>query len=1477
MTASPDGGLAGPGARAVLLGTGSHAPGSALPPLPSVDTTLDDLARALCESCGMPPGHIVRPPRDAGPTDIVAAVEEACAGATGPVLLYYTGHGLLGPGDELYLATYASRSDRQVAGAVPYRTLRDLLGDAPSGALVVLDCCFSGRASTPPKDGGAPQPFAAARPRGSFLLTSASHYALSFAPQGERHTRFSGQLLRLLTEGDPAGPPWLTADHLHTVLDRRLADDGHARPARQSEGTMGALVLAPNRAYRKPDPDAEPPADVPCPYPGMEPFRAEDAAHFFGRDALAARLLDAVEDPAASGPIVLVGASGAGKSSLLRAGLLAGIEARHGQDWPALLLPAPGPRPLTALAAAWARATGRGAAEVRSALASGRLPGPAPGHPACRLLVVDQFEEVFTRCPDPRERAAFIAALAGGGPGPRPRVVLGLRADHYGSCLAHPLLERALAAHQITVPPMREEDLRAAVEGPAAAAGLTLEPGLTDRLLHDLREGRSGDDAGALPFLAHALRETWLRRSGARLTLAGYQATGGIWRSVATTTEALYQSLDQAGRAGLRELLLRLVYFPPQGTVGGAVRQRVPLDRLPHPAIRDRLAEARLITTDQDTAQISHEALLHAWPRLRRWIEEDAATLRLRQRVRAAAEEWHRSGRDAAFLYRGSRLEHAAAELLSQARRRPLDARSLEFLTAGQRAAARERYRERQRVRLLRSTVVVIAVALCLTVIAALAAVRQQRIAEEQREVAAYRALLAQAENTRAADPRLSLRQGLAAYALQPTADARRALFETLAASPFRGSVRLPAGTTGGVRLGPGGRTLVTAGQDGSGLHLWDTGRVTRAGAGAGPLATLPCDGARAEAAAFSSDGRTLAAPCGGAVTVWDIDGLAEGTAPRRLSAPAVTGLPGAPEAVALNEDGTVLAAAGWWPGDLAEGRETGGALVLWDLGEPEQPRRLSVTRRVYETDSVAFSPDGDTLAAASATLRGSGALDADSLWGVTGVRLWDASDPEQPRPGALTRGSNGHLAFSGDGSLLATCQGNAVKLIGVRGPGEAEVLAERSAHTDLVSGLALSADGERLATGSLNGEVTVWDVSDARSPERSRVLPGHQSVSALAFGSGGALVSADEGNGEAELIRWDLAATAAPQVVGEVPADVTALSADGHVLAAASGTGLRLWDPRDPADPRPLSPPADTGSLVLDLALDSRGTLLASGHVDGTLRLWDITDRSRLREAGTIRLPTSQEHLSLAFSPSGPLLAASGAQNSFSEGWTALWDVSDPASPAEGGSFTGTGARYRLSFSPDGSLLLIPGQWSVAVRETGADEDGLVVLEESDGNGAFHPGGDLVATGETGGAVLLWDLTAAGGPAVTGRAGPEDDGRDVRYLLLSFHPGGTLLAGGGDDDAAWLWSTGDPGRPHLAATLDGHPDDVTGIEFAGDGRTMVTVSGGRAYLWDLGGYPEIAADTLGMACRAADGGFSPGEWEEHVPDAGYEESCPAQ
>lgn len=499
-TAAPATGLAAPGTRAVLVGTGRHASGSALPALPGVDTTLDDLGRILRDGCGMPEGHIRRVPADATAAEVIGAVEQAVAEATGTVLFCYTGHGLLGPGDQLYLATRGSLAEDTISHGVPYGVVKDLLGGAMGGSVVILDCCFSGRAAAPGRHRGV---YDSALPNGSFLLTSASDFALSYAPEGERHTLFGGRLLRLLEEGDPSGPPLLTMDDVHAYLDRAFRD-GPVRPHRQSGGTLGALVVAPNHAYRPERPAAAlPPADVPCPYPGMEPFRPEDRAHFFGREEVTERLLDAVCDPAADGrPLVLVGASGAGKSSLLRAGLLAGLEDRHaagrpGVPWPALLLPAPGPHPLRALAERWAAATGHPADEVHRALAAGEeLPAPRPGFPACRSLIVDQFEETFTRCADPEERTRFVrllCATGGGGPA-RPRVVLGLRADHYGSCLAHPELVRALEHGQFTVSPMGEAALRTAVEQPALRAGLALEDGLTDRLMADLRQDSGRDD-----------------------------------------------------------------------------------------------------------------------------------------------------------------------------------------------------------------------------------------------------------------------------------------------------------------------------------------------------------------------------------------------------------------------------------------------------------------------------------------------------------------------------------------------------------------------------------------------------------------------------------------------------------------------------------------------------------------------------------------------------------------------------------------------------------------------------------------------------------------------------------------------------------------------------------------------------------------------------------------------------------------------
>ncbi len=266
----PLGDLAGAGARAVLVGTSRHTGASGLPDLPSVATTVEDLRQALEEVCGMAPAHIRTIVDPTDESTVLEAVEAAAEQAGGVVLFYFAGHGLLGPGDRLYLATHASTGGDRVAWSVSYQTIRDVLGDLPASTVVVLDCCFSGLADAAARNRQR-DPYASARPRGSYLLTSASHYAVSYAPPGERHTLFTGELLRLLREGDPAGPLRLTLDHVHGYLDRRL-QDAAVRPYRQSDGRAGELVLAANSAYQPgPEPDdasSRPPDDSPCPYPG---------------------------------------------------------------------------------------------------------------------------------------------------------------------------------------------------------------------------------------------------------------------------------------------------------------------------------------------------------------------------------------------------------------------------------------------------------------------------------------------------------------------------------------------------------------------------------------------------------------------------------------------------------------------------------------------------------------------------------------------------------------------------------------------------------------------------------------------------------------------------------------------------------------------------------------------------------------------------------------------------------------------------------------------------------------------------------------------------------------------------------------------------------------------------------------------------------------------------------------------------------
>jgi DNA-binding SARP family transcriptional activator/WD40 repeat protein len=468
-----------------------------------------------------------------------------------------------------------------------------------------------------------------------------------------------------------------------------------------------------------------------CPYLGLVPYGQEDADRFFGRQ----RDIDAGLDRLArTGVLAVVGPSGSGKSSLVRAGLAATL-ARAGRR---VIVVTPGDRPTDALTVL---------------PSSGRQP----------VLVVDQCEEVFAPAVDPTDRDTFLAALvehATAAP-----LVVAMRADRVGALAATPAFAAAIEPGLHVLTRMSESDLRDAIEGPARQAGLRLEPGLVDLLVREVE-----DEPGALPLLSHALRQTWIAREGRTLTVAGYRSSGGIRGAVARTAEQVYGEASDDERRVLRDLLLRLVVPSPEGE---PVRSRVSRRTLEtddaHVRLIERLVGARLLTSDEDRVEVAHEALTRAWPRLRAWLDDDVDGQRILRHLIGAADSWDAMGQPTSELYRGVRLERA----LDWRRRSAPDLRPVEaaFLEESERQAAAEAEAGRRRRRALVS---VLGTAAAVSLVLGAAAVLQARDATAQRDLAIAAEVRAEAAASQARG------RGLLASSLA-VADADPALAKLLA------------------------------------------------------------------------------------------------------------------------------------------------------------------------------------------------------------------------------------------------------------------------------------------------------------------------------------------------------------------------------------------------------------------------------------------------------------------------------------------------------------------------------------------------------------------------------------------------------------------------------------------------------------------------------------------------------------------------
>ena len=1229
------------------------------------------------------------------------------------------------------------------------------------------------------------------------------------------------------------------------------------------------------------------------PFPGLRPFDVEEHRVFFGRAAEVRALAELLRSPAeraGRGMLLVVGPSGCGKSSLVRAGLLPVMADEPG--WWALAPLVPGTDPVAALTrelAAGARQVDLDwtVAQVRERLEDGRLgeladelllAAPGSGRRRRLLVVVDQFEELFTQTA-PTARARFAELLRPALDNPI-QVVVTLRPEFLAQLLASPELAN-LPTRVFTLRPLHRDALATVIKGPARLAGIRIEEQLVDRLVGDTDTGE------ALPLLAFTLEQLadGVGRGG-QLSTARYEELGGVQGALVRQADAaLADARAAAGRSPGEVIggLLRLVTVDEQGN---PTRWRVDRDELPEP-VRielDAFVARRLLTTDTDNGTVvvgvTHEAFLSAWPPLTAAIVAAASALRMRRAVEQAAIEWDRNGRPSSRLWERGQL--AAAVNDTGARIRPaspssgspasvsstqlqrwrwlldrnptlatdrvaLSPRARAFLHASIRVDRRRR----------RRGTTILSLLLVLAVAAAGVAVNRQRAAQLRQRVATAHGLVARAEAARESDPRLALLLGIAAQRIHVDHETQSSLLNILLTTQYGGTLGGHNDAAHSVAFAAGGHTLATSGFDGT-IVLWDLADPTQ------PHRLGQSRTGHAEAAtsvAFAPDGHTLATGGrDGTVILWDVS---DPTQPRPIGQP-LTSHRAKVHSLAFAPDGRTLATSSF-----------DGTVILWDLADPTtRPLRIGqpLTGHRKGVHSVAFAPDGHSL--------------ATSGFDET-VILWDLADRSQPhrigRPLTGHAGATYSAAFASDDSTLATSdrRGNVI-LWDLSDRSRPRRIGRPLIHRDGVHSLAFSPDGRTLATGGLDHTLMLWDLADRTRPRPiGQPLTGHVDViESVAFAPDGGTLATSAADGT--VILWDLAGRSRFRPIGQplLHGDgvrLVAFSPDGRTLASGGlDHAVILWDLAVPTQPRRIGLPLFHRDAVESVAFAPDGRTLASGGLDHAVMLWDLSDRSRPHRLGQPLLGHRDAVESVAFAPDGRTLASSSRDRT-----VVLWDLADPTQPRRiGQPLTGHGDGVRpVAFSPDGRTLASGGLdhavilWDLAVP-TQPRRIGLPLFHrDAVESVAFAPDGRTLASGGLDHAVMLWDLSDRSRPHRLGQ--PLLGHRDA-VESVAFAPDGRTLASSSRDRTVVLWDLADPTQPRrIGQPLTSHRDAVESLAFAPDGHTLATGSQDETViLWDLTAMNHLRRHAIERACSLTQHGLTRDEWKRYVPGLPYENTC---
>ncbi|RPA57166.1 hypothetical protein EF294_19180 [Gordonia oryzae] len=1220
---------------------------------------------------------------------------------------------------------------------------------------------------------------------------------------------------------------------------------------------------------------AEPIPTLACPYPGLGVMTAEDREVFFGRDRvldeLAAVIGAADRDRELSPAVVLVtGVSGAGKSSLLRAGL-ARLAERPENRWKVHARPA---------VALLDNADGQGAegtggdeypdqpdpdqpdpdqhrVEQSSVEESDQRGTGLDDHAAAPTLtvqVVDQLEQVLVgqsrRAPRVQQLMESLGGLASR---PGTVVVVGARADMYEMASTLEPVASAWQHRSIVVPPMTDTELEEVIAAPARVSGIRVDKGLAPTILSDLRglTGRRGpieDRAGQLPLVAHVLSVMWATRAGATLTVSGYHEAGGVSSAIAESAEAMWQALTPVHRVTAQRLLLSLIHIS-DGVTARRPRRFADLvalgdDRAGTVAVIEALSESRLVTVSDQQVQIIHDVVLSAWPRLSELIERTRDSAPVLERVTTDAAEWDRQGRDTSLLYNPTRYEWAA-----QVAENPvLGSVARDFLATGRHHIDIQRRRRRWAIAAVSLLAVISVVAAGVAIFSNVALARESNNAR-------FSALLSSAGRLAQTDPGLAAQLAVGAWRIHPDNPlARMRVLQTQqlplpisARAGHQGAVYDLGLTSGGADgTGSGGRLLATASYDRS-VRLWraDNPRDIVA---AGPA--LRGYGSFVTSVDFRPGSPTLASADGeGKIAVWDIADLAHPVRTQTLQSPYGTGTS---YILRYDRTGRVLATT-----------HDNGVVTLWDTTAPGGYRAVSeIGEHTGPVRTVALSPTRPVLVAGS----------DDGT-----ISLSDIADPAAPvHLSELRDGidSGWHsVAISPDGTLLAAGRDDGtVAVWNIADPRSPIALGRVRAHGAAIWSVGFSADGRSLISAGLDGFARRWDVGSDGTSASADLLT---ELGVPMRTSGGAFFTAREiapqvvltAGGAGTIQAWDI--PAAPQPAHSLPITQTSVSPDGTTLAtSAADQTIALWNlPRGRA-PTELSriseQPRPSGGYVT--AFNRTGTILASAFTGGgEVDLYDIADRRAPRRLVT--LPVQTRHtFPLAFDPTRDLLVTGSSDNSIQ-----LWDIADPHAPRMLGQpfATTDGFIEDVQFGPDGGDLVVA---DAAHRITRWDIDDprnphlaqQMTSHTSAVNAAvFSHDGRFIYGGADDQTI---SVTAVGSESSARVRVPTG----VRVTSLSVSADGATLVVGADLSVQ-LWDISTPDAPKPIARDESITAESAYVREPMIAPNDVIYAGGRS---DLQWWTIDAGAVASRVC-AADNHIDRGTWDEFAEGVQYPDICP--